>query len=111
MTTEQIAIQTRRLFLEEQIWTSQRYIYDLKRECKEHVVIKGRVLYSPALGKVVNTMEVIPGDSNYGCYSASCAICGEDFGWWCPKSPTHYCAYDHSDTYGCKWCHEPKERK
>ena len=107
MTPEQIAKQTHRLFLEEQIVTTQKYLWDLKKECKEHVIVKGRILFSPAKNGVVNTHENHVGD----CYSASCAVCGEDFGWWCPKSPTHYCEYDETDTYGCKWCHEPDERK
>ena len=107
MTPEQIATQTRRLFLEEMICLNQKYLWDIKKECKEHVVVKGRILFSPAKNKVVNTHEGWVSD----CCSASCAICGEDFGWWCPKSPTHYCEYDESDTYGCKWCHEPDERK
>ena len=110
MTPEQIATQTRRLFLEEQMWTAQLHIGDIKRACK-HFIVKGRVMYSPAKGKVVNTHEGKDDNWNDGCFSASCAICGEDFGWWCPKSPTHYCEYDETDTYGCKWCHEPDERK
>ena len=24
---------------------------------------------------------------------AECAICGEDLGWWCPKSKDHRCRY------------------
>ena len=99
-------MQTHRLFLEEQIWTTQKYLIDLKKECKEHVIVKGRILFSPAKNKIVNTME---GRENETCCGASCAICGEDFGWWCPKSPTHYCEYDESDTYGCEWCCEPIE--
>ena len=108
MTPEQQALQTRRLFLEEQIWTNHQYIWDIKKECKEHVVVKGRIMYSPAKKKIVNTMD---GRETETCCGASCAVCGEEFEWWCPKSPTHYCEYDETNTYGCKWCGEPDERK
>jgi hypothetical protein len=101
MTPKQKEMQTRRLFLEEQIWTNQKYLGDLMRECKEHVVIKGKIMYSPAQDKVVNTMA---GRENDTCCGASCAVCGQEFEWWCPKSPTHYCEYDETNAYGCKWC-------
>ena len=71
MTPEQQALQTRRLFLEEQIWTNHQYIWDIKKECKEHVVVKGRIMYSPAKKKIVNTME---GRENETCCGASCAV-------------------------------------
>lgn len=109
MTPEQQDMQTRRLFLEEQIWTNQKYLGDLKRECEEHVVIKGRIMYSPARSKVVNTMEGRDDKWNDGCYSASCAVCGEDFGWYCPVNPKKYCEYDRSGD--CIYCHAPEERK
>jgi 3',5'-cyclic AMP phosphodiesterase CpdA len=42
--------------------------------------------------------------------SAICIICGENFGWWCPKSPDGFCEY--STTFdSCDWCGEPEERK
>lgn len=106
MTPEQIAMQTRRLFLEEQVWISERYLCDLKRECKEHVVIRGRVLFSPAKGKVVNTHEGYCGDGG----STSCAVCGEDLGWFCPANPKGYCEYE-GRSEDCKFCGIPSERK
>jgi len=42
--------------------------------------------------------------------SAVCIICGKNFGWWCPKSPDHFCHY--SESYdSCDFCGEPEERK
>ena len=41
---------------------------------------------------------------------AYCEICGKDFGWWCPKSPSHVCSYFKSED-DCDFCHMPKERK
>jgi hypothetical protein len=68
--------------------------------------------------------------------SAICIICGEDFGWYCPKSPDHICYYrsesdgwtvilrngtkvtlnEHSDPEYqtddcCLFCGAPEERK
>ena len=31
--------------------------------------------------------------------SARCPICLKDFGWWCPKSPTHTCDYSPPGDY------------
>lgn len=41
---------------------------------------------------------------------AICAICGKNFGWWCPKSPDHLCHYSKSED-DCDYCHMPDERK
>lgn len=109
LTIEQQVTQNRRLFLEEQIWTNERYLADLKRECREHVITRGRILFSPAKGKVVNTHEGLPSNWNDGCWSVSCAICGKDFGWACPVNPKGYCEYDHSED--CKFCGISSERK
>lgn len=63
-----------------------------------------------------------------------CTRCGEDFGWWCPKSPDHVCHYYtlddevplidgrrarapkkhnpfHETGDSCIYCGEPEERK
>jgi hypothetical protein len=42
--------------------------------------------------------------------SAGCAICDNDMGWWCPKSPHGTCRYPMT-TDECKYCGEPDERK
>jgi hypothetical protein len=42
---------------------------------------------------------------------AKCLVCGKNFGWWCPNSPTHYCEYDDEFNESCKYCEEPEERK
>lgn len=101
LTPEQIATQARRLFLEEQTFTFQKYLWDLKRECTEHVVMQGRILFSPAKGKVVTTN---PGEF------CTCAVCGEDLGWMCPVNPKGYCEYEDRNE-DCKFCGIPSERK
>jgi hypothetical protein len=110
MTPEQQAMQTRRLFLEEQVWTNEKYLSDLKRGCKEHVIIRGRIIFSPAKGKVVNTHEGLPENWNDGCYSVSCAVCGQDFGWHCPVNPKGYCEYK-GRSGDCIFCGISSERK
>ena len=94
----------RRLELEELEWKFRQELGGNKKGC-QHVIIKGRILYSPAQGKVVWTHE---GQEDDDCCFCSCAICGEDFGWWCPKSPNHICEYKYG---GCIYCGEPDERK
>jgi hypothetical protein len=66
---------------------------------------------------------------------ATCAICGREFGWWCPDSPDNVCHYftvgtqgkvkllagefvtspEHDPEYEtddrCLWCGQPNERK
>lgn len=106
MTPEQQAVQARRFLLEEQMWRASMELGEVSRACTDHVVIKGRILWSPRQQKVVNTTVV-----NDDCCGASCAVCGVDLGWYCPVNPKGYCEYDESDPYGCKFCHEPDERK
>lgn len=111
LTPEQKLLQARRLHLEEQMWTAQMYLGEVKWECKEHVVIPGRILWSPAKQKVVNTHENHnPKDD---CYSVSCAVCGEGLGWYCPVNPKGYCEYGKDDHCNddCIHCHQPDERK
>lgn len=105
MTPEQRAMYERRLELERQQWELHKQMSKAKGGC-QHIIIKGQVIYSPRQEKVVWTHE---GDDD-DCCSAYCAVCGHDFGWWCPKSPDHYCHYDKGD-YGCDYCGEPDERK
>lgn len=110
MTTAQQITMMRRLELEQEVW-------ELRKQMRtgdgcQHFVIKGSILFSPRQEKIVWTHEGLADNWNDGCFSATCAVCGADLGWWCPKSPTHYCEYDGAiDIYGCKWCHEPDERK
>jgi hypothetical protein len=42
--------------------------------------------------------------------SAYCSNCGDDLGWWCPKSPDHLCRY-LPGREDCSLCGEPTERK
>jgi len=46
----------------------------------------------------------------YASTSAICAICGINFGWYCPKSPDHKCHYTKTED-SCDYCHMPMERK
>lgn len=110
MTRKQQAIQVRRFLLEEQMWRAAMELGELSRACQDHVVIKGRTLWSPHQQKIVNTHE---GKDEWhdGCFTVSCAICGIDLGWHCPKNPKGYCEYDESNQYGCKHCGDPEERK
>ena len=104
MTSDEQAIQYRRLFLEELICSSQRELDDIKRNCKHTVIIHGRIMYSPRQHKVVEIE----------CDLACCALCGKDFGWWCPENPSHYCEYEDGKSfhsYECKWCRQPVQRK
>lgn len=106
----QVALRVKRLLLEEQMYRAQMGIGEIKRQCSKHDIIRGRLIWSPAKQRVVNTHEGLPDNWNDGCYSVSCSICGEEFGWHCPKNPKGYCEYEKND-YGCDFCGEPDERK
>lgn len=112
MTPEQIVIQRNRLLFEEQMWRASMNLGEISRNCTEHVVIRGRTLWSPRHQKVVNTQDGLPDNWNDGSYSMSCAICGKDLGWHCPVNPKQYCEYDY-EKHGenCIHCHIPEERK
>lgn len=47
--------------------------------------------------------------------TATCNICGKDFDWYCPESPTLTCDYEQEDgSYDedcCRYCGCPEERK
>lgn len=47
--------------------------------------------------------------------SATCNICGENFSWYCPTSPSLECDYEQEDgSYdedNCRYCGMPEERK
>lgn len=47
--------------------------------------------------------------------TAECKICGKEFYWYCPTSPTLECDYEQEDgSYDedcCRYCGEPEERK
>lgn len=113
MTPEQTARQQRRLEIEQQLFKLHTELGEITRSCKDHVIIKGRIIFSLRENKVVNTHAGLPDTWNGGSFSAYCAICDKNFGWWCPDSPTHYCEYDPTNFQGewCKWCRNPEERK
>lgn len=51
--------------------------------------------------------------NNWG--TAECLICGKNFHWYCPTSPTLECDYEQEDgDYDedhCRYCGQPEERK
>lgn len=53
----------------------------------------------------VHKHVVVEGD----CGSAVCESCGEDLGWYCPKSENHVCEYRGDEC--CMYCGEPEERQ
>jgi hypothetical protein len=70
--------------------------YELKSKCVHPVL-------------VVNMWDVNVWDVDV-TGTVQCAICGHDFGWWCPDSPDEYCHYeDHKEE--CIYCGCPEERK
>lgn len=111
MTPEQQSMQARRLILEETLYSTQRELGSITRACIDHVIHKGHTMWSPRHQKVINTMDEMPDDWNDGSYSVSCAVCGKDFGWHCPKNPKGYCEYTHPSYGNCKHCCLPEERK
>ena len=66
-----------------------------------------------ALEDLISSCEHEHIKKNYD--SAECNTCGEDFGWWCPKSPDHICDYEKEDGEydwdSCRYCGHPEERK
>lgn len=110
MNEKQKELQSQRLALEQQVWDANRKLWDVKASCTEHVIQRGRTVFSPGKGRVVNTHEGLPDNWNDGSYSVFCAICDKEFGWYCPKNPKGYCEYpEENDT--CIHCGEPDERK
>jgi hypothetical protein len=54
--------------------------------------------------------HVVEEKTNIDEYSgAFCSICDAHLGWYCPKSPDHYCHYDGADEC-CVHCFEFKNR-
>ncbi len=101
LTPEQRQLQLNRLTFEETEWRAVRSLSEIKGLCKEHVVIRGWLRWSPVKQTVVETEH---------SDSASCSICGVDLGWWCPENPKGYCEYDDKSE-NCIFCHQPDERK
>lgn len=112
LTPEQKKSQDRRLELEQRVWDSQREILTIGSNCVDHEIIRGRLIFSPAKNKVVNTHDGLPENWNDGCFSVSCSICGKDFGWHCPVNPKQYCEYNYKvNGENCIHCGIPEERK
>jgi hypothetical protein len=101
----------KRLALEEQEWAVQRAIMDLKKDCPHEVKAKGRLLFSPARNKVVQTYRDRRNPTEETETHVYCQLCDENFGWSCSKSPVGYCEYKDSDDDHCIHCGQPSERK
>lgn len=105
----------------------------LPKLTKEQAILKAKIeklqqqirSLSAELGKTASRCEkvgghvIVPRDleideklktDKWASTSASCLICGLDFGWWCPKSPDHICHYSKTDD-SCDYCGMPNERK
>lgn len=101
MNPTQLKLKAERLLAEEQMIVAQQKLGAIVRSCTEHYIIRGRLIFSPREQKVV----LIESE-----YSASCEICGVEFGWYCPVNPKRYCEYGEDDEI-CIHCGEPDERK
>jgi hypothetical protein len=103
--------QKRRLEIEQQYWESARKLNDPKDGCKHINIDKGRLIYSPAKRRIVQTHEENQFKDD-DCVTVSCQDCDTEFGWFCSVNPKKYCEYDWSTTgENCIFCHQPKERK
>jgi hypothetical protein len=80
------------------------------RELKE-AIEQLRAQISELNRKLWTLEEECPHDIQRHYNSMHCVICGEDFGWWCPNSPDHYCHYDKGNDDSCDYCGQPDERK
>ena len=114
------------------------YMNDIERKSKIDALRK-------AIHKLMSKLNQLEHDCKHNifkrdiasdCTSAVCLVCGEDFGWWCPKSPDHLCHYysengkielqdgtkvdrpkdapvsvKYETDDCCLFCHDPEERK
>ena len=101
----------KRLELEAQAWAIQKQLIELKRGCKHEIMANGRLLFSPAKERVVQTDEEAKAKGFSGSSTVYCQICDEDFGWACAKGPKGYCEYDDKHGEDCIYCGQPSERK
>ena len=70
--------------------------------------LKGCASHLPKICNHPKLMSSDPQDPD--CSRAICPVCGESFGWWCPKSPDGKCHYSKSFD-SCDYCGNPEERK
>lgn len=108
-------VQKKRLEIERQYWEFAKQMSSSKDGCKHTNIAKGRLIWSPAKNRIVQTHEdwiksypkADPNDA-----SMFCQDCDTGFGWFCPDSPQGYCVYDwekHGEN--CIYCGNPEERK
>jgi len=64
----------------------------------------------PKFIKDYHTCKARKIDNPKDCNYANCEICIKNLGWYCEKSPSLCCEYDHDSEY-CIYCEEPSERK
>lgn len=86
MTEEQLNYKQNVVLIKESIRSLEREFSRLRKECKHSIVKQNE--------------------------SATCEICAELFGWYCPVSKEHYCEYDSGPSWDvCIHCHITAERK
>jgi hypothetical protein len=103
--------QTRRLEIERQYWEFARQMGDAKHGCQHTNLGKGRLIWSPAKQRIVQTHEEARCKDD-DCCSIYCQDCDTEMGWFCPVNPKGYCEYDWEKTgENCIFCHIPEERK
>ena len=88
LTPEQQSYRDRLMLLRVDLDTAERAVEPAKEKLKRATRNCPHVIYRVGW---MPTTKSDPEDSD--CDSASCAVCGSDLGWWCPKSPDHTCHY------------------
>lgn len=95
--------------------TSQEELYNLIGQCKHPELTKKHLHYDRWLDEVVDDNI----HSNQEDSFVWCVVCGQSFGWGCPKSPKGYCEFPsnlkeeeiHRCTLlYCVHCKKPKDR-
>jgi len=54
---------------------------------------KAKDAYQAKKDQCIHVVSYTEDSGNWDCGSAWCELCGEDLGWYCPKSPDHACHY------------------
>jgi hypothetical protein len=112
LTPVQQQLHKRRLELEESINKSQAEKYNIVSACGvNHVIIRGSIFHCYAKKRVIYTNEGKAVDDEKP-EKAFCAVCGKDFGWYCPTSTTKYCQYEiRANDHNCLFCNLDWDRK
>jgi len=103
LTTSQRVLKRNIEEISELVTANQRTLVALRGHCRKrgHIIVP----------RVLDIDEQLKTDK-WASTGAYCYVCGESVGWWCPKSPNHYCSYEKSrNEDDCDYCHMPMERK